>query len=49
MSKSEPKKYRQRKKHLYNSIRDQLEFYFSDSNLSKDRFMNEALKVDECK
>lgn len=41
------KKRRQRKKQLYSSILQQMEFYFSDSNLSKDRFlaqlMNESL------
>jgi La-related protein 7 len=49
MNKTDPRKYRHRKKHLYNAIREQMEFYFSDSNLSKDRFMSEALKLDECK
>lgn len=33
------KKSRKRKKHIYNNIRDTMEFYFSDANLSKDRFL----------
>lgn len=33
------KKGRHRKKQLYNSIMQQMEFYFSDSNLSKDKFL----------
>lgn len=33
------KKSRKRKKHIYNSIRETMEFYFSDANLSKDRFL----------
>ncbi|CAG9854708.1 unnamed protein product [Phyllotreta striolata] len=45
-----PKKRRHRKKHLYNSILKLMEFYFSDSNLSKDRFLiqqiNESPYVD---
>lgn len=45
-----PKKNgRHRKKHLYNSILQQMEFYFSDSNLSKDRFMAQLLKDSPCK
>ncbi|EDW32641.1 GL18292 [Drosophila persimilis] len=28
---------RKRKRHLYNSIRSQMEFYFGDANLTKDR------------
>ncbi|KAI4469391.1 lupus la protein-related [Holotrichia oblita] len=33
------KKGRHRKKQLYNSIMQQMEFYFSDSNLVKDKFL----------
>lgn len=33
------KKVRRRKKGLYQAIRKQIEFYFSDANLAKDRFM----------
>ena len=38
------KKGRKRKKMLHAAIRAQMEFYFGDSNLSKDRFMQNALK-----
>ncbi|CAH1365955.1 la-related protein 7-like [Tenebrio molitor] len=38
------KKGRHRKKQLYNSILQQMEFYFSDSNLSKDRFLAQSVK-----
>lgn len=39
-----PKKIRHRKKQLFNTIRAQIEFYFSDSNLSKDRFLSDKVK-----
>ncbi|XP_060520486.1 la-related protein 7 [Cylas formicarius] len=38
-----PKQPRHRKKHFYNTILNQMEFYFSDSNLSKDRFLSHLL------
>ncbi|EFA00619.1 la-related protein 7 [Tribolium castaneum] len=38
------KKGRHRKKQLYNSILQQMEFYFSDSNLTKDRFLSQLIK-----
>lgn len=38
------KKTRRRKKALHTSIKNQMEFYFSDANLSKDRFMQNAIK-----
>ncbi|XP_018567612.1 la-related protein 7 [Anoplophora glabripennis] len=38
-----PKKGRHRKKQLYSSILQQMEFYFSDSNLSKDRFLSQLI------
>lgn len=44
-----PKKGRHRKKLLYNSILQQMEFYFSDSNLSKDRFLSQFISESPCK
>ena len=38
------KKPRQRKKALHAAILKQMEFYFGDSNLSKDRFLSELIK-----
>lgn len=37
-------RHRKRKRALHSSIRSQIEFYFSDANLSKDRFMQSAIK-----
>ena len=37
-------KVRKRKKTLHAAIRSQMEFYFSDANVSKDRFMQNAIK-----
>jgi len=42
-------KPRLRKKALHASILKQMEFYFSDANLSKDRFLSELLKENSCK
>lgn len=41
--------HRKRKKQYFNTIRHQMEFYFSDANLAKDRFLNKLLAVDPCK
>ncbi|XP_017064050.1 la-related protein 7 [Drosophila eugracilis] len=37
---------RKRKRHLFNSIRGQMEFYFGDANLSKDRFLRRYVEQD---
>ncbi|KAI9565467.1 hypothetical protein GHT06_009259 [Daphnia sinensis] len=37
-------KIRKRKKGLHTAIRNQMEFYFSDANISKDRFMQTVIK-----
>lgn len=42
------KKIRHRKKQLFNSILEQMEFYFSDSNISKDRFLAQLIQTDPC-
>lgn len=47
IAKTEKKKVRRRKKKLFKSIRDQMEFYFSDANLRKDRYMNELVQKDK--
>lgn len=39
---------RHRKKKFYNEIRQQIEFYFGDANLSKDRFTRELIEKDPC-
>lgn len=43
------KKGRHRKKQLYNSIMHQIEFYFSDSNITKDKFLLPLIQNDPCK
>lgn len=40
------KRLRHRKKHLYENIMKQMEFYFSDANLSKDRYLGDLIKAD---
>lgn len=40
------KRIRHRKKQLYENIMKQMEFYFSDANLTKDRFLGELVKKD---
>lgn len=42
------KKIRRRKKQLYEAIRKQMEFYFSDANLTKDRFLGKLIAEDPC-
>lgn len=42
-------KPRLRKKALHALILNQMEFYFSDANLSKDRFLGSLIKSDPCK
>ncbi|XP_052818947.1 la-related protein 7-like [Mya arenaria] len=39
------KKPRHRMKSLYTNIRNQMEFYFSDANLHKDRFLKKAIEA----
>lgn len=41
-----PKEIRRRKKQLYNDIRERMEFYFSDANLQKDRFLSKLIEND---
>ena len=45
-TKSTSKKPRKRKKQQYNEIRQQIEFYFSDASLSKDRFLKKLISED---
>lgn len=40
--------HRKRKRHIFNSIRQQMEFYFSDANLAKDRFLKQLVEKDPC-
>lgn len=42
------KSYRKRKKHYYNAIRNQMEFYFGDANLTKDRFLKQMIDKEPC-
>ncbi|KAK3931541.1 La-related protein 7 [Frankliniella fusca] len=37
-------KGRKRKKQLYKTVRDQMEFYFGDANLSKDRYLRQLVE-----
>lgn len=43
------KHHRKRKKQYYNAIRNQMEFYFGDANLSRDRFLKKLITEDPCK
>lgn len=40
------KRIRHRKKQVYDNILKQMEFYFSDANLTKDRFLGDLVKKD---
>lgn len=40
---------RKRKRQLYQSILNLMEFYFSDANLLKSRFMNQLMRENGCK
>lgn len=40
------KKVRRRKLQLFKNLRDQMEFYFGDSNLMKDRFLSQLLQTE---
>lgn len=39
---------RKRKKHLHKCLRELIEFYMGDVNLSKDRFMSQRLQGQPC-
>ncbi|KAH8330025.1 hypothetical protein KR074_007242, partial [Drosophila pseudoananassae] len=45
-SPAKPNGGRKRKRYLYNAIRGQMEFYFGDANLSKDRFLRRYVDQD---
>ncbi|XP_031559596.1 la-related protein 7-like [Actinia tenebrosa] len=40
---SQKKKHKKRTKKIESQLKDQIEFYFSDSNLQKDRFLKQAI------
>lgn len=42
------KSHRKRKRHHFNAIRAQMEFYFGDANLSKDRYLKQLMDKDPC-
>lgn len=46
--KSGQKHYRKRKRYLFNAIRQQMEFYFSDANLAKDRYLKKLIEQNPC-
>ena len=43
------KKHRKRHRELHANILKQMEFYFGDANLSKDRYLSKLLYEDPCK
>ena len=43
------KQFRVRKKQMYIKLLNQMEFYFSSSNLAKDRFIAKLISEDPCK
>ena len=43
------KSRRVRKKRLYASIMNQMEFYFSDANLTRDNYLKALMEKDKCK
>lgn len=43
------KKFKIRKKQMYIKLNNLMNFYFSSSNLSKDRFLSQKLSEDPCK
>ncbi|GAB0087100.1 la-related protein 7 [Sergentomyia squamirostris] len=43
---SSTKRARSRKKQMFNNIRKQMEFYFSDANITKDRFLGQLVMED---
>ena len=43
------KSKRVRKKRLYAVIMEQMEFYFSDANLTRDKYLRALMENDKCK
>lgn len=43
------KKSRAHKKQMYINLKNQMEFYFSPPNLSKDRFLAKKIEEEPCK
>lgn len=46
MGEKTEKHEKKNKKVIYENVRKQLEFYFSDAALSKDRFLNKLIEAD---
>lgn len=49
LPKNKNKKQFHAKRRMYEKLKNQIEFYFSPSNVAKDRFMNKLLEQDPCK